>query len=121
MSSLYERLGGAPAVDAAVGLFYGRVLADGRLAKFFEGADMATQMNKMKTLLAMVFGGPSAYAGKDMRAAHAHLVKDGLNDAHFDAVLENLKTTLRQLKVGEREIGEVIAIAESVRGEVLGK
>jgi len=40
MSSLYERLGGAAAVDAAVDLFYTKVLADDRIKHFFEGVDM---------------------------------------------------------------------------------
>ena len=38
----------------------------------------------------MAFGGPNAYTGLDMRKAHAALVAKGLNDAHFDAVVELL-------------------------------
>ena len=32
--SLYERIGGAPAVKAAVDIFYGKVLKDDRIARF---------------------------------------------------------------------------------------
>ncbi|TPW11570.1 MAG: hypothetical protein FD130_1953, partial [Halothiobacillaceae bacterium] len=35
--SLYERIGGDPAVTAAVDLFYRKVLADKRINQFFEG------------------------------------------------------------------------------------
>jgi hemoglobin len=121
MTTLYERLGEAPAVDAAVDLFYDRVLSDGRLAKFFNGVNIETQKGKMKTLLTMVFGGPAEYTGKDLRTAHKHLVEGGLNDSHFDAVVENLARTLRFLKVKEPEVNEVLAIANSVRGDVLNK
>jgi hemoglobin len=120
MASLYDRIGGAAAVDAAVGLFYSKVLADGRLAKFFDGVNMDLQKGKMKTLLTTVFGGPNQYSGKDMRSAHAHLVRNfGLNESHFNAVAENLASTLRILKVPEPEIKEVLAIANSVKGDVL--
>ncbi len=53
MSSLYERLGGEKAVNAAVELFYRRVLADGRIARFFEDVDMEDQIAKQKSFLTM--------------------------------------------------------------------
>ncbi len=121
MATIYEQLGGAPAMDAAVDIFYRKVLADDRISKFFEGVDMERQAAKQKAFLTMVFGGPNSYTGKDMRTAHARLVKDGLNDMHFDAVVENLAATLKELGVGADQIGEVAKIAESVRGDVLGK
>ncbi|MDX8401623.1 MAG: group 1 truncated hemoglobin, partial [Mariprofundaceae bacterium] len=37
--TLFERLGGAAAVDAAVDIFYRRVLADAYINRFFEGVD----------------------------------------------------------------------------------
>ena len=52
---------------------------------------------------------------------HAHLVARGLNDTHFDAVVENLAATLAELGVGAAEIAEVAKIAESVRNDVLGR
>ncbi|MFN4178163.1 group I truncated hemoglobin [Phenylobacterium sp.] len=66
-------------------------------------------------------GGPNAYSGADMRRGHAHLVARGLDDSHFDAVVENLAATLKELGVGDAEIGEVANIAESVRDDVLGR
>lgn len=121
MSSLYEQLGGAPAVDAAVDIFYRKVLEDPRIERFFDAVDMQAQAAKQKAFLTMVFGGPNAYTGKDMRRAHARLVAAGLDDSHFDAVVENLAATLRELGVADAQIAEVAKIAESVRGEVLGR
>ena len=93
--SLFEKLGGEPAVDAAVDLFYRKVLGDKSIAKYFESTDMDGMRSKQKAFLTMAFGGPNSYTGQDMRAAHAHLVNDGLNDAHFDAVAGHLDATLR--------------------------
>jgi hemoglobin len=45
----------------------------------------------------------------------------GLTDRHFDAVLEHLGNTLRELNVAAPLIDQVIAIAESTRTDVLGR
>ena len=119
--SLFDRIGGEAAVDAAVDIFYRKVLADDRIKDFFEGVDMDKQAAKQKAFLTMAFGGPSNYSGEDMRKGHAHLVERGLNDSHFDAVMENLGATLQELNVPDELIAEAAAIAESTRNDVLGK
>jgi hemoglobin len=121
MSTLYERIGGKPAVDAAVDLFYAKVLADKRTSPFFSAVDIKAQAAKQKAFLTMVFGGPTKYTGKDMRKAHEHLMKLGLNDSHVDAVIELLGQTLSELGVGGKEISEIAAIANSVRNDVLNR
>jgi len=119
--SLFERIGGEAAVNAAVEIFYRKVLADERINSFFEGVDMDKQAAKQKAFLTMAFGGPNNYTGEDMRKGHAHLVEKGLNDSHFDAVMENLGATLKELNVPDELIAEAAAIAESTRNDVLGK
>ena len=118
MSTLYERLGGEAAVNAAVDAFYEKVLADDRINSFFDGLDMVAQANKQKAFLTMVFGGPNNYTGRDMREGHKHL---GLTDEHFDAVVENLGATLKELGVGDDDISEVAALAETTRDDVLNR
>jgi hemoglobin len=119
--SLYERIGGEPAVDAAVDKFYEKVLADDRIKDFFVAVDMDRQRGKQKLFLTYAFGGPVKYTGKSMRAAHAKLVEEqGLNHDHFVAVAENLQATLEDLGVPEDLIGEVMAIAGSTHDDVLG-
>jgi hemoglobin len=118
---LYEDLGGAPAVNAAVDIFYRKVLQDERIKRFFTGVDMGRQAAKQKAFLTMAFGGPNSYTGLDMRKGHAHLVAQGLNDTHFDAVVENLGATLKELKVPDALIAQVAAIAETTRNDVLGR
>ena len=43
---LYEDLGGAAAVDAAVDIFYRKVLKDDRIKRFFDDVDMTKQAAK---------------------------------------------------------------------------
>lgn len=69
--TLYEQLGGQPAVEAAVDSFYRKVIKDDRIKQFFDGVDMDRQIAKQKAFLTMVFGGPAHYSGKDMRDGHA--------------------------------------------------
>ena len=120
-TSLYDRIGGEPAVDAAVDIFYRRVLADDRISQFFDDVDMERQASKQKAFLTFAFGGPAHYSGKDMRTAHAHLVARGLDDTHFDAVLEHLGATLQELGVADELIEQCASIAESTRNDVLGR
>lgn len=119
--TLYQELGGQPAVDAAVDIFYRKVLRDDRIRSFFDDIDMDQQIAKQKAFLTMAFGGPANYSGKDMRAAHQRLIAKGLNDSHVDAVLENLQQTLAELGVAPALIERVASLANSVRGDVLNR
>ena len=119
--SLFEEIGGEGAVNAAVDIFYRKVLKDDRIKRFFEGVDMDKQAAKQKAFLTMAFGGPNNYTGEDMRKGHAHLVAKGLNDSHFDAVVEDLAATLKELNVSDILIAQVAAVAETTRNDVLGK
>ena len=119
--SLFDQLGGDAAVNAAVDIFYRRVLADAYVIRFFEGVDMDKQAAKQKAFLTMAFGGPHNYSGKDMREGHRHLVKMGLDDSHFEHILMHLRATLAELNVPNALIQQVIAIADSTRGDVLDR
>jgi len=120
--TLFEKLGGKPAVDAAVDLFYDKLLKDARVNSFFDGTDMKRQRAKQKAFLTYAFGGAPNYPGLSMRKAHEKLVRErGLNDSHFDAVGENLQKTLEELNVAPALIVEVMAIVESTRNDVLNR
>lgn len=117
--TLFERIGGEAAVDAAVDIFYRKVLMDDRISEYFDDVDMDAQAAKQKSFLTMVFGGPNNYSGKDMREAHKGM--KGLSDIHVDAVIENLGATLQELGVAESDIAEIAGIANSVRDDVLNR
>ena len=122
MTSLLERLGGTPAIEAAVDLFYRRVLDDPLLAPVFEGISLLRLKGHQRRFLAQAFGGPPVYHGRDLAGAHAGLVaRHGLGDRHFDAVLGHLEQSLAALGVAPSLRAEVLAIAEGTRGAVLGR
>jgi hemoglobin len=117
--SLFYRLGGAPAIQAASEIFYRKVLRDPLLAPYFDDVDMDRQVAKQAAFLTMALGGPASYTGRDLRTAHASLA--GIGDEHVDAVITHLAGTLRELGVNDTEIAEVGVIAESVRDDVLNR
>ena len=118
-TSLFDRLGGAPAIQAAAEVFYRKVLADPVLAPYFDDVDMDRQIAKQAAFLTMALGGPNNYSGRDLRSAHARLA--GLADEHVDRVIMHLAETLRELGVGNSDIAEAGAVAASVRDDVLNR
>ncbi len=118
-ASLYQQIGGQPAIDAAVELFYTKVLVDERVKHFFDDINMNKQKKKQKEFLSAALGSPVPYTGRDMRTAHSSLT--GLNDSHFDAIGGHLKATLEELKVKPELITKALAIVETTRNDVLNR
>jgi hemoglobin len=116
MTSVFDQLGGAAAVDAAVDIFYRKVLNDPIISHFFDDVDMDRQIGKQKAFLTMAFGGPNKYSGKDMREAHKHM---NLQEKHFNAVAGHLASTLQELNVPANLIDDVMKIAASTHDDVL--
>ncbi len=117
---LYNRVGGDKAMELAVDLFYRKVLADEFVAPFFEDVDMDGQRQKQKAFLSMAFGGPYQYSGLDLRKAHQRLIDElGMNNDHFNRILQILKETLHELDLPERPIEEMLGILETTREDVL--
>ena len=119
MSSLFEQIGGEGAVDAAVDIFYQKVIGDTELAPFFNGINLDRQKNMQKAFLTVAFGGPNSYSGKGMRAAHSRPVAIGLDESHFNRVAGHLQQTLLELSVPNELIQQAMTIAASTKDDVL--
>jgi truncated hemoglobin YjbI len=120
--TFHDKLGGEAGISKAVDLFYDKVLADARVNYFFEGIDMATQRRMQKSFMNFAISGSLPYAGRDMQAAHAHLVTEkGLNDTHFDIIIEHFGAALKEMGVPDNLIQSAAAVANSVREDVLGR
>jgi hemoglobin len=117
-NSLYHKLGGKAALDAAVELFYKKVLADVRVKHFFDDINMTAQRRKQKEFLSAALGGPLPWTGKDMRKAHEGLT---LDESHFNAIAENLVATLKELKISQDLIDQVVAVVATTKDDVLNR
>lgn len=119
--SIFDQIGGDKLIDAAVDKFYDKVLMDKRVNSFFKGIDMNRLRAMQKGFFTVSFSGPDACQGRDLRTAHAYLVARGLNDTHFDIIIEHLGATLKEMKVKDELIAHADKIANSFRNDVLNK
>ncbi len=114
--SIYETIGGDTSVAEAVERFYTKLTSDPALGVFFEHADVAQLKTRQRMFLTAALGGPDAYEGRDMRAAHAHLQ---ITDADFDLFLEYLAETLAEIGTKAARIDEVLEALEPLRLEIV--
>lgn len=119
--SLYDRLGGQPAVDAVASGLVDRILADNRVNKWFAHAS-STPANtkeyktKLASFICMAVGGPCKYTGLDMAAAHKNR---GVTSEAFDAVAQDLSAQLDQLKVPAKEKAEVMTLVGGLKPTIV--
>ncbi len=119
-ASLYDLLSDdRRAMHSVTSALYKKVLADELLAPYFRNVDIDRQASMLAEFLAMAFGGPHTYSGRDLRTAHAQL--PGLTDMHFDLVVSYLADTLREFGVADGDIATVAAVAETARDDVLNR
>ena len=105
MTSIYEQIGGAEALEAVVDDFYGRVLADDQLAGFFSGTNMARLKGKQVEFFAAALGGPDPYTGAPMQQVHQGR---GITMRHFTLVAGHLADSLSAAGVPEEIIGQIV-------------
>lgn len=115
--SMYEKVGGEPAVEAVVADFYERVLTDDLLAPFFDGIDLARLRRHQIAFVAMALGGPKDYQGRAMGQAHEGM---DLEDQHFDAVAGHLEGALLGAGVSEDDAETILGVVAGLRDDVLG-
>ncbi|MEV5611378.1 group 1 truncated hemoglobin [Streptomyces sp. NPDC052225] len=116
-ASLYESIGGAPAVSTVVDLFYAKVLADDTLAPHFQKTDLAALKAHQRTFITVALGGPAAYKGRPLREAHAQL---SLKGEDFDRVVTHLAESLAQAGVPDATITEIAGHLLPLKPEVTG-
>ncbi|GAA3391927.1 group I truncated hemoglobin [Cryptosporangium minutisporangium] len=102
--TIYERIGGAPAVAAVVDLFYAKVIADPSLAPYFEGVDLERLKEHQRLFVGAALGATYPYSGRTMSAAHAGM---GITPAAFATVVGHLATSLAEAGVDEATIGQI--------------
>ena len=115
-ASLYQRLGGYPAIKAVVDDFVGNVAADKRINRFFARTDIPRLKQNLVDQICAGTGGLCIYTGRDMRSAHAGM---GVTSGHFNALVQDLQKTLRKFRVPKQEQGELLAILGPMKKDIV--
>lgn len=113
--SIFELIGGPPAMTAAVDDFYRRVMADPALSPYFDGIDMRRLKSHQRAFISAAIGGPEPYVGRSMREAHALF---DIQPEHFDRVVHHLVNTLADLGVADLIIDAVGAKLAPLKAEI---
>lgn len=116
--SLYDRLGGKPALEAVVGEVWAITAADKRINRYFAKTKPEVFAGKMVDFLCEASGGPCKYTGKDMVAAHVGMKITGTD---FDALAENVGKALDKFKVPAQEKKEVMMMWASLKESTLNR
>ena len=119
--SLYKRLGGYDAIAAVSDDFIGRMAADKQLARFLVGLSDNSKARLRQLVvdqLCMATGGPCLYIGRDMKTAHKGLAITG---ADWELAVKYLSESLDKFKVPQKEKDELLAIASSLKADIVEK
>jgi hemoglobin len=116
--SIYEAIGGEPALVAVVYDFYVRVLADPQLSGFFAGANMSKLKGRQVEFFAAALGGPNFYEGRDMREVHAGR---GIVQADFDKVAFHLTTALAEAGVPAETVAQIAEAITPLADDIVSR
>jgi hemoglobin len=114
--SLYDRLGGEPAVAAVVDEFVTRTTSDARIKERFFNTDANNLKRLLVEFVCMATGGPCKYTGRDMASSHAGM---DLVDEEFTALVENLANALDKFKVSEKEKAELLGALGPLKPDIV--
>jgi len=118
-ASLYKRLGGYDAIAAVTDDFVGRLVADPQLSRFFTGASTDSKKRIRQLVvdqLCAATGGPCVYIGRSMKVAHEGL---GITENDWKASVAHLVESLDKFKVPQKEKDELLAIASSLKPDIV--
>jgi hemoglobin len=116
--SLYERLGGKPAITAVVDDFVGNVAGDSRINRRFADANIPRLRMMLVDQICQATGGPCTYTGKSMVEAHKNM---GITDSEFSALVEDLVRSLDKFKVPAQEKGELLGALGGMKPQIVGQ
>jgi hemoglobin len=116
MASLYERLGGLEAITSVVDSFVARCAGDDRINGKFQRTDVTRLKKMLVDQVCEATGGPCTYTGRDMRRTH-----DGMavTAGEFDALVEDLVSTLDEFEVPKAEQEELLGLLAPMRGDIV--
>ena len=116
--TLYERLGGQPAITAVVDQFVANLVADDRIKERFADTDLPKFRWQLMRQICQATGGPCTYIGRDMKSAHQGM---NISQGEFIWTSEHLAQALEASDVAAKEKGELLALIGSMQDQIVGQ
>ncbi len=118
---LFTRLGGTAGiraiVDDIVALHMENPAISPRFRPYLEQPDkLAVTKKHLSTFLESGGGGPAKYEGRPMREAHRGM---NISPGEYMAAIDDILATLKKHKIDDATQAEVLAIAWSLKGEIV--
>ena len=117
-TSLYDRLGGKPAITAVVDDFIASVAADSRINGRFANANIPRLKTMLVDQICQASGGPCAYTGKNMKDAHRGM---SIREAELNALVEDLVKSLDKFKVGAQEKTDLLGALAGMKNDIVNQ
>lgn len=119
--SLFERLGGSSGiralVDDIVALHMDNPTIRARFRPYLDTPEkLAVTKQHLCAFLEAGSGGHAQYAGRSMPDAHRGM---NINEAEYMAAMDDILAALRKHGIDEQTQKDVLAIAYSLKGEIL--
>ena len=121
METLYQRLGGSSGINALVtdivALHMENPVIRARFRPYLETPEKLEITKKhLCAFLEAGSGGTAKYTGRTMRDTHRGM---NINEAEYMATIDDILTALRKHGIDEQTQKDVLAIAYSLKGEIL--
>jgi hemoglobin len=125
--SLYERLGGAPAVKAVCDDFVARAAANPKVDFFRKSTpgaepwnpspeELATFNKHLVQFVSKAAGAPVQYEGQDMKSVHEGMK---ISEEQFNAIAADLAASLDKFNVPAKEKNELLSIVASTKSQMV--
>ncbi len=114
--SLYERLGGKPAITAVIDQFVANVAADSRINGRFATTDIPKLKGHLVDQVCNATGGPCLYQGRDMKRTHAGMQ---ISTADFGALVQDLVAALDTFNVTAAEKRELLGLLGPMQKDIV--
>jgi hemoglobin len=120
-ASLFERLGGSSGINALVhdivALHMENPVIRARFRPYLETPDKLEVTKKhLCAFLEAGSGGTAKYTGRNMKDAHRGM---NISEAEYMAATDDILAVLRKHRIDEQTQKDVLAIAYSLKGDIL--
>jgi hemoglobin len=115
--SLYERVGGEPAIEGMVVEFYVKVMADPELIPFFKDTQVERLHRMQREFFSAALDGPINYTGRPLHSVHANR---GIKPKHMKRFVAHMLDTLEGFDISEDERRDIIGRINTYADEIMG-